>query len=100
MQVVHKKPAPDIYRFVLRELGESAVDCVAIEDSRQGLAAAKRAGLFTVVTPSDWTRGEDFSAADLVLTSWDSCARRSWSSSMPSRPNWAVAPAIRLGGEA
>jgi len=73
--VPQKKPAPDIYRFVLRELGESSADCVAVEDSGQGLAAAKRAGLFTVVTPSDWTSGEDFSAADLLLTSWDSCDR-------------------------
>jgi beta-phosphoglucomutase-like phosphatase (HAD superfamily) len=73
--VEHKKPAPDIYRFVLRELGESAADCVAVEDSGQGLAAAQRAGLFTVVTPSDWTCGEDFSGADLLLSSWDSCDR-------------------------
>jgi beta-phosphoglucomutase-like phosphatase (HAD superfamily) len=73
--VEHKKPAPDIYRFVLRELGESAADCVALEDSVQGLAAAKRAGLFTVITPSDWTLGEDFSDADLLLGSWDSCDR-------------------------
>lgn len=73
--VEHKKPAPDIYRFVLRKLGESAADCVAVEDSAVGLAAAKRAGLFTVVTPSDWTRAEDFSGADLLLGSWDSCDR-------------------------
>jgi beta-phosphoglucomutase-like phosphatase (HAD superfamily) len=73
--VEQKKPAPDIYRFVLRELGESAADCVAVEDSGQGLAAAKRAGLFTVITPSDWTLGEDFSDADLLLSSWDSCDR-------------------------
>ena len=73
--VPQKKPAPDISRFVLRELGESSADCVAVEDSGQGLAAAKGAGLFTVVTPSDWTCGEDFSDADLLLTSWDSCDR-------------------------
>jgi beta-phosphoglucomutase-like phosphatase (HAD superfamily) len=73
--VEQKKPAPDIYRLVLRELGESAADCVAVEDSSQGLAAAKRAGLFTVITPSDWTLGEDFSGADLLLSSWDSCDR-------------------------
>ena len=71
--VPQKKPAPDIYRFVLRELGECSADCVAVEDSGQGLAAAKRAGLFTVVTPSGWTTGEDFSGADLLLTSFDSC---------------------------
>jgi HAD superfamily hydrolase (TIGR01509 family) len=68
-QVRHKKPAPEIYRFVLRELARSAEDCAAIEDSRNGLTAAKAAGLYTVVTPSYWTLAEDFSAADLVLPS-------------------------------
>ena len=68
-QVRHKKPAPEIYRFVLRELARPARECVAIEDSRNGLMAAKAAGLYTVVTPSFWTRDEDFSAADLVLPS-------------------------------
>jgi len=68
-QVKRKKPAPDIYEYVLRELGFAAEDCVAIEDSCNGLTAAKGAGLFTVVTPSYWTRSEDFAAADLVLPS-------------------------------
>jgi beta-phosphoglucomutase-like phosphatase (HAD superfamily) len=68
-QVRRKKPAPEIYRFVLRELNRCADECVAIEDSCNGLTAAKRAGLYTVVTPSDWTRDDDFSAADMVLPS-------------------------------
>ena len=70
-----KKPAPDIYRFVLRELRLAAADCVALEDSSQGLKAAKAAGLFTLVTPSRWTAGEDFAAADWVLSSLASCER-------------------------
>jgi HAD superfamily hydrolase (TIGR01509 family) len=73
-QVRHKKPAPDIFEYVLKELQECAADCVAIEDSANGLAAAKGAGLFTVVTPSQWTSGEDFRGADLVLTSLGSSA--------------------------
>jgi hypothetical protein len=52
-----------------------AEDCVAIEDSVNGLIAAKTAGLYTVVTPSYWTLGDDFSAADLVLPSLGSPAR-------------------------
>jgi beta-phosphoglucomutase-like phosphatase (HAD superfamily) len=68
-QVRHKKPAPEIYRFVLRELARPAAECAAIEDSAAGLTAAKTAGVFTVVTPSSWTAGEDFSTADLVLPS-------------------------------
>jgi beta-phosphoglucomutase-like phosphatase (HAD superfamily) len=74
-QVRHKKPSPEIYRFVLRELARSARECVAIEDSSNGLTAAKAAGLYTVVTPSYWTRTEDFSAADMVLPSLGCPAR-------------------------
>jgi HAD superfamily hydrolase (TIGR01509 family) len=68
-QVARKKPAGDIYEWVLQQLGLPADDCVAIEDSENGLRAAKAAGLFTIVTPSYWTSSEDFVAADLVLPS-------------------------------
>jgi beta-phosphoglucomutase-like phosphatase (HAD superfamily) len=70
-----KKPAPDIYEYVLRQLGTSPHECVAIEDSANGLRAAKAAGLYTVVTPSFWTRTEDFSEADLVLPSLGTALR-------------------------
>jgi beta-phosphoglucomutase-like phosphatase (HAD superfamily) len=66
-QVPCKKPAPDIYKYVLHQLGLRPQDCVAIEDSANGVASAKAAGLFTIVTPCYWTQGEDFAAADLVL---------------------------------
>lgn len=66
-QVREKKPAPDIYRLALGSLRLSAESCIAFEDSANGLRAAKAAGLATVVTPSRWTVGQDFSAADLVL---------------------------------
>lgn len=68
-QVARKKPAGDIYVWVLEQLRLSADDCVAFEDSDNGLRAAKAAGLFTVVTPSYWTETQDFQAADLVLPS-------------------------------
>jgi beta-phosphoglucomutase-like phosphatase (HAD superfamily) len=83
-----KKPSPDIYRYVLRELGASPEECVALEDSANGLRAAKAAGLYTVVTPSYWTRTEDFSAADLVLPTLGS----------PERPLPARAAAL-VGGD-
>ena len=67
-----KKPAPDIYEYVLGQLKASPDECVALEDSANGLRSAKAAGLFTVVTPSYWTMSEDFSAADLVLPSFGS----------------------------
>ena len=68
-QVGAKKPAPDIYNLVLASLHLPATSCIAFEDSQNGLRAAKAAGLVTVVTPSRWNAGEDFSAADRVLAS-------------------------------
>jgi HAD superfamily hydrolase (TIGR01509 family) len=65
--VAAKKPAPDIYLHALARLGIAAADAIAIEDSALRLAAAKAAGLCTVITPSQWTRDEDFGAADLVV---------------------------------
>jgi HAD superfamily hydrolase (TIGR01509 family) len=62
-----KKPAPDIYELALRTLGIGPDDAVAIEDSAHGLGAATAAGIRTVVTPTYWTEGADFSAAALVL---------------------------------
>ncbi len=66
-QVDAKKPAPDIYRLALATLRVPGAACVAFEDSANGLAAAKAAGLYTVVTPCRWTLGQDFSGADLLL---------------------------------
>lgn len=65
--VPRKKPAPDVYLLALSRLGVAARRAVAFEDSAIGVASAKAAGLLTVATPSDWTRGQDFAAADLVL---------------------------------
>ena len=62
-----KKPAPDVYRLALSMLGISAAEAIAFEDSANGLAAAKGAGLYTVVTPCRWTRHEAFPGADLEL---------------------------------
>ncbi len=77
--VARKKPAPDIYLFVLERLGYEADECVALEDSANGMRAAKAAGIFTVVTPSPWSRGEDFSLADLVVDSLDTAdANGAW----------------------
>lgn len=62
-----KKPAPDIYRLALSTLGLGSAQAVAFEDSANGLAAAKAAGLFTVVTPTRWTASQDFGDAGLTL---------------------------------
>jgi len=63
-----KKPAPDIYLLTAEGLGVSPAECVAIEDSNNGLEAAAAAGMKCVVTASGYTRDEDFSKAAIVLT--------------------------------
>ncbi|MGB0126919.1 MAG: HAD-IA family hydrolase [Rhodocyclaceae bacterium] len=63
-----KKPAPDIYLWALERLGLAAAECLAFEDSDNGLRAALGAGLRTVVTVNDYTRDHDFSGALAVLS--------------------------------
>ena len=63
-----KKPAPDIYHYVLEKMGLTAAECLVIEDSIQGLRAAVSADLKTVVTVNSYTQSEDFSEAVLVLS--------------------------------
>ena len=67
--VPNKKPAPDIYNLAVAELGVPAQQCVAIEDSRNGLLAAHVAEIPVVVTVSEYTAAEDFSEAMLVVDS-------------------------------
>lgn len=62
-----KKPAPDVYFRVLEELALAPADCLAFEDSENGLRAARGAGLKTVITVNDYTRDHDFRAAAIVL---------------------------------
>ncbi|HET7833719.1 MAG TPA: HAD-IA family hydrolase [Gallionella sp.] len=61
--VPHKKPAPDIYFWVLDQLGLPAADCIALEDSENGLRAALAAGIKTYITLNHYTRHHDFSGA-------------------------------------
>lgn len=64
-----KKPAPDIYLWVLERLGLPAAACLAIEDSAHGLAAARSAGIPAIVTENRYTRGQNFGGALAVLPS-------------------------------
>ncbi|WP_366526023.1 HAD family hydrolase [Ferrovum sp.] len=63
-----KKPAPDIYLWALEALGISAPEALAFEDSENGLRSARAAGLTTLVTINEYTRGQDFSGAKAVLS--------------------------------
>ena len=67
--VANAKPAPDLYVAVLECLGVAAVEAFAIEDSPNGVLAAKRAGLRCVAIPNPITARLDLSQADIVLDS-------------------------------
>jgi HAD superfamily hydrolase (TIGR01509 family) len=67
--VQHVKPEPDLYLASLDCLGVAPAEAVAIEDSPNGVIAAKRAGLRCVAVPNRITEGLDLSQADLRLTS-------------------------------
>jgi beta-phosphoglucomutase-like phosphatase (HAD superfamily) len=66
-EVPDKKPSPAVYVYTLERLGLRARECVAFEDSENGIVAATRAGIPTVITVNDYTRGGDYRDAALVL---------------------------------
>jgi HAD superfamily hydrolase (TIGR01509 family) len=67
--VAHPKPEPDLYLAVLDCLGITATEAFAVEDSPNGVLAAKRAALRCVAVPNPITARLDLSQADLVLDS-------------------------------
>jgi hypothetical protein len=62
-----KKPHPQVYVQALAGLGLDATECLAFEDSDNGLRAARGAGIATIITPTAFTEGQDFSKAARVL---------------------------------
>jgi HAD superfamily hydrolase (TIGR01509 family) len=62
-----KKPAPDIYHYALAQMDLRPEECIAFEDSYNGLVSARKAGLKTIITINDYTHDHDFSEAAVVL---------------------------------
>ena len=65
--VKNKKPAADIYQYVLDKMRLSCHECIAFEDSEIGFNSATSAGLKTVVTLSEYTKTKNFEGALVVL---------------------------------
>jgi HAD superfamily hydrolase (TIGR01509 family) len=61
--VPQKKPAPDIYLWVLDKLKLAPQDCIALEDSINGLRSSLAAGIKTYITINPYTRNQDFTGA-------------------------------------
>jgi beta-phosphoglucomutase-like phosphatase (HAD superfamily) len=62
-----KKPHPQVYLQMLDALQLPASQCLALEDSNNGLRAAMAAGLATLITPNPFTAKHDFSGALKVV---------------------------------
>ena len=58
-----------MYHFVLKKLNLSPSECIAFEDSANGVSAAVKAGIKTVVTVRDFTVRDNFTGAAIVLDS-------------------------------
>ncbi len=67
--VKNKKPDPEIYLLALEKSGHEPEECVVFEDSSVGVKAAKGAGMNVVATVNEYTRNEDLSLADIIISS-------------------------------
>lgn len=65
-----KKPAPDIYFWAMEQMGLRPDQCIAFEDSQNGIRSSRGADLRTIVAVNGYTRDEDFSDAAIVLDHW------------------------------
>jgi len=63
------KPFPDLYLKAIELLSLEKESCVAIEDSETGIAAAKDAGIKCIAIPNEFTKNQDVSRADMILSS-------------------------------
>lgn len=67
--VENAKPDPELYAMSVERLRVQPQNALAIEDSVNGLASAKAAGLYCLVVPNPMTEGMDFGSADIRLSS-------------------------------
>ena len=65
-----KKPAPDIYTWALGQMSLSPDECLAFEDSRNGILSSQAAKLATIISINGYTAEDDFSGAILVVDHW------------------------------
>ncbi len=62
-----KKPAPDVYELALQKLNLEGAQCLALEDTTNGIVSARAAGIPVLVTVSEYSKGQDFGGAIAVV---------------------------------
>ncbi len=73
--VPHKKPAPDVYSYALEQMDLMPQECLAMEDSENGVRSALAAGIPVMVTKSEYSNGHDLSGAELIVDEWGTQAQ-------------------------
>ena len=77
-EVPHGKPAPDVYLLAAERIGVLPINCLVIEDSFNGVLAAKAAGMKCIAIPCPTTRHQDHSKADTILGTLESLNLDDW----------------------
>lgn len=65
-----KKPAPDIYTWAMEQMELKPEECIAFEDSHNGILSSRAAGLTTIVSVNGYTAEEEFKEAAIILDNW------------------------------
>ena len=65
-----KKPAPDIYTWAMEQMNLKPEECIAFEDSHNGIRSSRGADLTTIVAVNGYTQDEEFDGAAIVLDHW------------------------------
>jgi beta-phosphoglucomutase family hydrolase len=68
-EVENGKPAPDIFLYAAKRVGVQPEDCIVIEDSENGIEAAKSAGMKCIGFKNVNSGKQDLSSADMVIDS-------------------------------
>ena len=65
-----KKPAPDIYTWAMEQMNLKPEECIAFEDSHNGIRSSRGAELTTIVSVNGYTAEEEFDGAAIILDNW------------------------------
>ena len=68
-EVARPKPNPDVYLTAAKKIGADPSECVVLEDSHNGVLAAKSAGMFCIGFRSPHSGNQDLSTADIIVNS-------------------------------
>jgi len=67
-EIIRGKPDPEIFLKTCDKLGLEPKECMVLEDSENGVRAARRAGCFVIAVPSEYTHMQDFCSAHFVAS--------------------------------